>query len=54
MAFLWNPVSLSLTGGSGGYVIITYALSVYHVGGPGGYTVRLGPRPKSTADHRSS
>ena len=43
MTFLWNSISLSLTSGSGGYVIITYVLSVYRVGGPRGYTVRLGP-----------
>ena len=46
--------SVSLTSGGGGYVIITYVLTVYHVGGPGGYTVCLGLQPKSTADHRSS
>ena len=34
MTFLRNQISLSLTNGSGDYVIITYVLSVFHVGGP--------------------
>ena len=46
MTFLWNQISLSLTNGSGDYVIITYVLNVFHVGGPGGYTVDPGTMTK--------